>query len=654
MRREGNNFRSWTEINLNHFHHNINELKKFLLPDVAWLQVVKADAYGHGAIEISREAELLGANWLGVANADEGTILRLEKIQANILILSPSLVSEIDDIIQYELVPSISSLKFAEELNRAAEKRGIIARAHINFDTGMGRAGFLWTEAKIVAEKLKTFSNLEIEGAFSHFSMSEVPKDEFTKIQATRFDTIIHTLHTAGIYPKIKHISNSAAIINFPEFQYDMIRLGLASYGIYPDNKMREAVSLLPVMTFKSKISLIKDFPADFGVSYCRTYITKKPVRAAILPVGYGDGYNFLLSNRGKVIIRGKLCPVLGRVTMDMIVVDISNVPEAEVGDEVILLGKNGNLVLSVEGISSLYTGLSYETVSNIGRRAQRIFLRKNQDAQIEPISRRSFIAKDFSNPKLEKIIQSSINQRLNSKEIGSIIYSELLEDLFATSDQGITWKRDFSHKVKFCLQESSAQPESDLSHEGIYLAKTELTYKKVLKSERFKIVCATSLKDLEQYFQAPDVEYRWLLDRRIDLVDSFKIDKILVEDIPLNYKVIKNHFHEGDETKENLEIECTHPSIKNLIGKEVAFTINTTTYYPAKKHELSIYISELTKGLSVIFDFADTDIKEVEAITIFAGKEKYPSRITTNKQIVVKTNPDEWIFPNSGIIFAW
>jgi alanine racemase len=653
MRREENNFRSWTEINLDHFCHNITELKKFMHPDVAWLQVVKADAYGHGAIEISREAENLGANWLGVANADEGTILRLERIQTNILILSPSLVSEIDDIIQYDLVPSISCIEFAEKLNQAAEKQGIILRVHINFDTGMGRAGFLWTEAKTVAEKLKNFSHLEIEGVFSHFSMSEEPKDEFTPIQAKRFDSAVQALRSTGIYPKIKHISNSAGIINFPEFQYDMVRLGLASYGIYPDSRLVNSVSLRPVMTFKSKISLIKDLPANFGISYRKSFITNKPIKAAILPVGYGDGYNFLLSNCGKVIIRGKLCPVLGRVTMDMIVADISNVPDAEVGDEVTLLGENGNLVLSAEEISSLYNGLSYETVSNIGRRAQRIFILKNKDTQIEPISRRSFIAKDFSNPKLEKIIQSSINQRLNSKEIGRIIYSELLEDLLATSDQGITWKRDFSHKVIFYLQDKSQQ-QSDPSSRRMYLVKTELSYKKVLQREWFKIVCANSLKDLEGYFQSPVVEYRWLLDRKINLTDSFKIDEILVDGIPLDYKVINNHSHRGDEVRRNLEIECDHPSLKNLIGKEVTFTINTTTYYPIEKHELSIYISELTKGLSVTFDFANTDIKDVEAITIFAGKEKYPSRTTGNKQIVVKTTPDEWVFPNSGIVFVW
>lgn len=653
MRREKNNFRSWTEINLDHFRHNISELKKFLNPAVAWLQVVKADAYGHGAIEISREAELMGANWLGVANSDEGTLLRLEKIQTNILILGPSLLSEIDDIIQYELVPSISCLKFAEKLNQAAENCGITVRAHINFDTGMGRDGFLWTEAKKVAEKLKNLSHLEIEGIFSHFSMSEKPKDHLTRIQAQRFDSVIHAFQSMGIYPKIKHISNSAAVINFPEFQYNMVRLGLASYGIYPDNTLRKAVSLQPVMTFKSKISMIKDFPANFGISYRQSFITKKPVRAAILPVGYGDGYNFLLSNRGKVIIRKKLCPVIGRVTMDMIVVDISNLPEAEVGDEVTLLGENGNLVLSAEEIANLYNGLSYETVCNIGRRAQRIFIRENENTQVEPISRRSFIAKDFSNPKLEKIIQASINQRLNSKEIGGIIYNELLEDLFSTSDQGITWKRDFSHKVTFYLRDKSQQESYPYSRR-MYLVKTELSYKKVLQKEWFKIVCATSLKDLEQYFQSPVVEYRWLLDRKINLRDSFKIDEILVENIPLNYKVINNHLHKGDETKQNLEIECTHPSIKHLIGKEVTFTINTTTYYPAQKHELSIYISELTKGLSVSFDFANTDIKEAEAISIFAGKKKYPARIKKDKQIIIKIPPDEWVFPNSGIVFVW
>ncbi|MEA3474959.1 MAG: alanine racemase [Candidatus Cloacimonadota bacterium] len=656
-------FRSWTVINLDNFRYNITQLKKFLKPGVELMQIVKADAYGHGSVEIARESEKLGLKWLGVANSDEGVLLRLEQINSRILILSPSFPNEIEDMINYDLTPTISSIGFAKELNRFATQIKKTVKIHINFDTGMGRAGFLWNQVKKVVSELKKLKNIRIEGVFSHFSMSENKDNEFSTIQVQRFDSVLSQLKSAGINPKIIHLENSAALVNFPDFQYDMVRVGLLSYGIYTDETLREKIKLRPVMTFKSKVSLIKEFPADFGISYNKTYVTQRPTRTAILPIGYGDGYNFLLSNLGKVIIDGKICPMLGRVTMDMMVVDISNVKNVKVGDEVTLLGSNEHCNISAEELSELYNGLSYETVCNFGRRAQRIFIKEDKGTTIEPISRRTFIAKDFSNTKLEKIIQTSLNQRLNSNEIGSIIYQELLKNLFSTADREVNWKTNFVHSVKFSEVKSPIIPvpadagiigEMTETAKQFYLTKTKLSYHKKLVNEKFKIVCANNIADLEKYFLSEDVEYRWLLDSKIDLINSFHIDKIMINDIILNYEIKKNNHISHPSELANLEIECSHSQLKPLIGKDVKFTIDTTTYYPKTKHQLTIYLAELTKGISVTFDFSETNIKNVETISIFAGKEKYPKEFKKNGIITLKSYEDEWFFPNSGVVFVW
>jgi len=361
----------------------------------------------------------------------QGVLLRLENINSRILVLSPSFESEIETLVTYDLTPSISDIDFAQALNVYAKKHNKKLPIHILFDTGMGRAGFLWEEAKTIASVLKGLKNLQIDGLSSHFSMSETEDISFTETQNKRFKTIIEIFKNIGIDPLYKHIANSAAIINCPQSCHTMVRAGLLSYGIYTADNLKNKIKLKPVMTFKSKIGLIKEFPENVGISYNQTFITKNITKAAILPIGYGDGYNFLLSNCGKVLIHDTICPILGRVTMDMIIVDISHVKNAKVGDEVTLIGSEKTHSISIEELSSFYNGLTYEMACNLGRRAQRIYIREHKDTAIEPISRRTFIAKDFTDTTLEKVIQTSLNQRLNSSEIGSIVYQEVLKSSF-------------------------------------------------------------------------------------------------------------------------------------------------------------------------------------------------------------------------------
>jgi len=647
MKYDNEQFRSWTIIDLDNFRHNVQELRKHLAPGVHYMQIVKADAYGHGSLEIARESEKLGVEWLGVANSDEGVLLRLEGITQNILILSPSFQNEVETILTNDLIPSISDLHFARILEREADRHNLIYPVHIMFDTGMGRAGFLWNEAQEITQEFLRLQHLKIEGISSHFSMSEMENKDFTKLQNDRFNQIVNNLKTLGIEPPYKHIANSAAIINYPQSHHTMVRAGLLSYGIFTAENLKNKINLKPVMTFKSKIGLIKNFPAEFGISYNRSYITKKTIRAAILPIGYGDGYNFLLSNRGKVLIHDHICPILGRITMDMIVVDISEVTNAKVGDEVTLIGHDKSNSISVEELSSLFNGLTYETTCNLGRRAQRVYIKEHENAAIEPISRRTFIANDFSDSKLEKVIEASLNQRLNSNEIGSIVYQEILKKLFYKSDRQMSWKKDFEHKI--ILSDTDIDP---IVSDFFFHTKTKLRYTKQLTQDSFRIVCATNPKDLEEYFLLPDVEYRWLLDSKIDLVNSFNIDRIMINDILLHHKVLKNG--KRDMNRVNLEIECSHPKLKDLLGKEVQFNIDTTTYYPKDKHQLTIYIAELTKGITISFDFSKTAIEKVETISLFAGREKYLEEKTGRKKVSMKSSRNEWFFPNSGVVFVW
>jgi len=226
--------------------------------------------------------------------------------------------------------------------------------------------------------------------------MSETEDISFTETQNKRLKTIIEIFKNIGIDPLYKHIANSAAIINCPQSCHTMVRAGLLSYGIYTADNLKNKIKLKPVMTFKSKIGLIKEFPENVGISYNQTFITKNITKAAILPIGYGDGYNFLLSNCGKVLIHDTICPILGRVTMDMIIVDISHVKNAKVGDEVTLIGSEKTHSISIEELSSFYNGLTYEMACNLGRRAQRIYIREHKDTAIEPISSKDLIAKDL------------------------------------------------------------------------------------------------------------------------------------------------------------------------------------------------------------------------------------------------------------------
>lgn len=621
--------RSWTEINLSNFEFNLNELKKFITRDQTIMQIVKADAYGHGAYEISKRAIKCGAQMLGVANAEEGALLRYQGIDLPILILSPSFEHEIAVIIENDLIPTISTLNFARRLNRTALADNKTISVHVEIDTGMGRSGFKLSDAEKAIQEILSLSNVSIQGVFSHYAASE-NDPEYTAKQYKYFYEFVKKLN---FEPEIIHIANSSGVITYLDSFCNMVRLGLLSYGVYSDDSLKAKIELKPVMHFKTRISQIKIAEPGEYIGYNCTFKVKKKMRYAILPVGYADGYDYLLSNRGEVLLHGKLCPVVGKVSMDMITIDISEVTHAEIGDEVVLLGDK----LRAEHLTSKYNGLSYELLSQIGRRAKRYYRDDGDIVATSPLLRREFVSSDFSDKKLNRIIEAAIEQRMQSKEIANLIYSDVLERLFAIKDHSLSYRHNFEHVIKF---------EEDTEIGNFYRATTTLSFEKRLQHEYFIVACAKNEKKLEKYFLRRDVEYRWLLDNNFDLdTKHFSVSSVRINNLELTHSA---------EIKDGcIEIRCSHPELGKMVGRNVQFSIETKTYYPKSTHQLSIFITDITQSVNIRFEYDDL-FEKVEAIPLFAGKSKFPNIEYHEKSVNVESDRDEWIFPSSGVVFVF
>ncbi len=622
--------RSRTEINLDNFEHNLKEILNFKKPNCDFLQIVKADAYGHGAYQIALKAIKCGAKILGVANSEEGVFLRYQGIKIPILILSPSLESEIPDIINYDLTPTISDFVFMKKLDEYLFKVKKTISTHINIDTGMGRSGFSYKNFSTISKKIFQYENIKIEGIFSHFSASECD-DNFTKIQTERFRKIVFSLPYS---PKYIHISNSYGILNAECDFCNLIRIGILSYGIYTDKKIKDKINLKPVMSFISRLSQIKTAEKGETIGYNRTYKATRKMKFAIIPIGYADGLDYLLSNRGSVLINGKICRIIGKISMDMTAIDISEV-ECKIGDKVYILSEK-NQKLRAENIAELFMGSPYELVCQIGRRAKRYYFSNNKIQSAEPLLRRDFVSKDFNDEDLNKIISAAISQRLKSDEISEVVFSNILRKLFFDSDHQISYRSGFKHKIKFI----------DINNEDdFFIVKTELSFQKKILNDEITIICANNEKSLQKHFLDPRVEYRWLLHQNFILnQDSFSIEKVLIDNLELNTNYIV--------TDDLITINCSHPKLKKLKGSTQKYSISTLTKYPKKSHQLSIYINEITKSFQIEFYFPESLNPEITPI--FAGKTKFPKIVRSKNMISVSSEIDEWIFPNSGIVFSY
>lgn len=365
-----------TEIQLNRIAHNIAEIKTRLRPETKYLAVVKANAYGHGIEEVARFVQRNGADYLGVAIAEEGARLRMAGVTIPILILGASMDTHLECIVENDLIPTVFSSHTLLQLQSAAARLGRLCRFHFKIDTGMNRIGFTHTEDfREALSLLQDCPNLRFDGMFTHFAVSELPDHSFTLQQGARFREYVALAHAAGYHPLL-HAANSGAALGIPELQFDMVRGGIAMYGYHPIGYPVDGIDLLPALSWKTSIVNIKTIRPGESVSYGRRFIAEKETRVATLPVGYGDGYKRSMSGRAEVLIHGRRAPLVGTVCMDQVMCDVTGIPDAAIGDEVVLLGSQGAETISADEIAGWADTISYEILLSISDRVPRIYLR--------------------------------------------------------------------------------------------------------------------------------------------------------------------------------------------------------------------------------------------------------------------------------------
>jgi alanine racemase len=646
--KENLKYRSWVEVDLGHFAANWAQMKRLVGPDVKIMQVVKADAYGHGAIEISNAALANGASCLGVANADEGVQLRVSGITAPIVILSPATDSEIDQIIKYNLTPSVSDLSFAREFQKRTHKAGIRAPIHVEVDTGMGRGGTMQAEACQAVREIASFPNLIVEGIFTHFSESEILSC-YNDQQWHAFTEILEKLAAQGLCIPLRHISNSGAILNYPQYRLDMVRPGIMSYGIYPSPETRDKAALAPVMSFKTRVVLVKEFPEGYSIGYGRTFITRRPTRIATIPVGYGDGYGWLLGNQGEALIRGKRAPIAGRISMDMCTLDVSHIPECAVGDEVVLMGEQGKEKITADGIAAKLHSISYEILCALGKRAPRVFLHQGRPDRVEPSLRRIFIPdEEKSIARIDNIIRHCFQTRARNEELGDAIYYEMFETLFGKKDRQLELRDDFRYAIR--VTEPAPEVVPDPLRRDYFNVTTHVAYTKALRNAVFMIGCALDNEQLAAFFEDPRCEYRWLLNRGEALIPErdFRVNRVLIdhEEVP----VIRM-----ENTARGYEVWCGSENLKKKLNRPARVEIEIETKKRKSNRLFSAYLVYPTRGTEISFHYEGTGIKNVRDVGFFAGKHPYPKVVREKgKSVTLKLDNDTWIFPTSGVTFIW
>ncbi len=365
----------WVEVDLEAIKENISSLKNLIAPSALFMAVVKANAYGHGAVEVARVALEGGAERLGVVMVEEALELKEAGITQPIHLLAEPPVAAIPLIVKEDIIPAVYSLAFIRALNREAAKAEKRQKVHVKLDTGMNRVGLPIEQVENFFSEITSLSNLEVEGIFTHFALADNPQSDFTLIQLERFLKAVKKIEAYTIIP-LKHVANSGAAIFFPQTHLDMVRVGIALYGLHPSRASKGKINLKPALSWKTKISYLKTVPAGQGISYGHSFVTNVETRIATLPVGYADGYTRLLSNRCHVLIKGKRCPAIGTICMDQFMVDVTSVNGVEAGDEVVLIGKQGNEEITADELAEILGTINYEIVCKIDSRIPRIYLR--------------------------------------------------------------------------------------------------------------------------------------------------------------------------------------------------------------------------------------------------------------------------------------
>jgi alanine racemase len=364
---------TWVEVDLEAIAHNVQWIAEMVGPGVVVMAVLKADAYGHGAVKTARTALNNGATALGVACLGEGVLLREAGITEPILNLGYTPAWQARQTVLKDIAATVFTAEVAQALSRAAVDLNAEARIHVKVDTGMGRLGVLPSDALAFVISILDLPGLNLEGIFTHFALADIEDKAYTLWQLGRFREVLSQLETEGIHVPDVHAANSAAILELPESHFNMVRLGIAMYGLNPSSEVQCPPGFRSALAFKTQIAQVKDLPAGSYISYGCTYRTERPSRIAVIPVGYADGFRRAPANWGEVLVRGRRAPIVGRVCMDQTMIDVTDIAGVRQGDEVVLIGRQGNEAISVEEVASRLGTINYEVVSEILARVPRV-----------------------------------------------------------------------------------------------------------------------------------------------------------------------------------------------------------------------------------------------------------------------------------------
>ncbi|WP_458784463.1 alanine racemase [Vallitalea sediminicola] len=373
--------RVYARIDLDAIIHNITNVKNRISSNSILMPVVKADGYGHGAVPISKELIHCGIDRFAVATIEEGINLRKSGIDKKILILGYTPIDLADKLVEYDLIQTVYNYTAAKNISDIASEYGKKSSIHIKLDTGMGRIGFVPNDESLsIIKKIYNLPNIKIEGVYTHLSKADELDKTFANNQLEIYKRFVGKLESNGIYIPIKHVANSAGIIDLDNTHLDLVRLGISLYGLYPsDEVIKDNVKLQPVLSLISHIIHIKEVEEGTPIGYGGTYITKRKSKIATIPVGYGDGYDRLLSSKGRVLIGGQFAPILGRICMDQFMVDITDIPNVEDLAEVILIGKQGHNEITADDIAKIKGTINYEVVCQLGKRIPRVYYKNNK-----------------------------------------------------------------------------------------------------------------------------------------------------------------------------------------------------------------------------------------------------------------------------------
>lgn len=369
------NLLTWAEIDLEAITYNVKAIKAHLGPRVGFMAVVKANAYGHGAVPVAQTALAAGADWLAVNRVEEGIALRQAGFQARILVMGYCLPTQAAAVVEHNLTPVVTTLATATALADLAKPLNRPFPVHLKIDTGMGRFGLLPEEVVGFTRALQELPPLQLEGIFSHFATADEADTTFSQRQLQGYREVIAAVEAAGIHPPLKHLANSAAGLALPDAHYHLVRLGIAMYGLPPSNEINWPITFRPAMTLKTRLARLRVLPAGASVGYGRTFIALAPTPIALVPVGYGDGYPRLCSNRGAMLVRGQRAPIVGRVSMDQTSVDVSGIDNVTQDDEVVVFGRQGEAEITAAEVAMWAETINYEIVTGLAARVPRVYL---------------------------------------------------------------------------------------------------------------------------------------------------------------------------------------------------------------------------------------------------------------------------------------